>query len=318
MRAAIRAVSAAGLLLAPSAPLSAQGLSLGVGHVFEDGGWTSFHAGVGRRLLGPIALELQGRYVQGPDDDQRLYGGGLDVSLFRDGAGPFLAGGVAGGYASAGGGDFWGSWSAGGGYALPLFSLVSLSAEARWRVLDGPGVEGVELAAGISIGGGRRGPVRRGGGRRPAITDWWAAGPSSEGLTPGSLEFRRARVIEVAREAMGTRYQFGGTGEDGEGFDCSGLIQYAYGEVGVSLPRVSVDQARAGREVEKDPARLEPGDILTFSNAGGRVTHVGLYLGDGRFIHSATGGVQVSALGDDDPAGRWWWRRWVGVRRVLE
>jgi len=65
------------------------------------------------------------------------------------------------------------------------------------------------------------------------------------------------------------------------------------------------------------PAMLLPGDVLTFSNKGGPVTHVGLYVGDRRFIHSATRGVQVSTLSEDDPYGRWWYRRWVGVRRIL-
>jgi cell wall-associated NlpC family hydrolase len=68
--------------------------------------------------------------------------------------------------------------------------------------------------------------------------------------------------------------------------------------------------------VDKQLDALLPGDILTFSNNGGRVTHVGLYLGDGRFIHSASDGVQISLLSPDDVYGRWWWRRWVGARRV--
>ena len=63
---------------------------------------------------------------------------------------------------------------------------------------------------------------------------------------------------------------------------------------------------------------LRPGDLLTFSNRGGPVTHVGLYIGEGRFIHSATRGVQVSVLSADDPYGRWWYVRWVGVRRIVE
>ena len=102
------------------------------------------------------------------------------------------------------------------------------------------------------------------------------------------------------------RTQYGGTGADGGGFDCSGLIQYAYGQHGVTLPRTSAEQAREGRAVKKDPAHLLPGDLLTFSNSGGPVTHIGLYVGGGRFIHSATRGVQVSVLSDDDPYGRWW------------
>jgi cell wall-associated NlpC family hydrolase len=61
---------------------------------------------------------------------------------------------------------------------------------------------------------------------------------------------------------------------------------------------------------------LLPGDILTFAQRGTRISHVGLYLGDGRFIHSGSGGVQVSRLGPEDPDGRYWWQRWRGARRV--
>ena len=67
----------------------------------------------------------------------------------------------------------------------------------------------------------------------------------------------------------------------------------------------------------RSSATLAPGDLLTFSNRGGPVSHVGLYVGEGRFIHSASRGVQVSVLSADDPYGRWWYQRWVGVRRII-
>jgi cell wall-associated NlpC family hydrolase len=116
---------------------------------------------------------------------------------------------------------------------------------------------------------------------------------------------------------MGRPYEYGGTGEDGDGFDCSGLIQYAYAQHGIALPRRSVDQAREGWDVGRDANALLAGDILTFTNSGGPVTHVGLYIGNGQFIHSASGGVQISLLSPDDPYGRWWYQRWVGARRIL-
>jgi cell wall-associated NlpC family hydrolase len=116
---------------------------------------------------------------------------------------------------------------------------------------------------------------------------------------------------------MGKPYEYGGTGKNGEGFDCSGLIQYAYGKHGIQLPRQSRDQAKAGSKVDRELDELRPADLLTFSNRGGRVTHVGMYVGGGRFIHSATRGVQVSTLSATDPYGRWWYQRWVGVRRII-
>jgi cell wall-associated NlpC family hydrolase len=118
-------------------------------------------------------------------------------------------------------------------------------------------------------------------------------------------------------DAMGRPYEYGGTGEGGSGFDCSGLIQYAFGKHGISLPRRSVDQAREGKKIDRKLDQLKPADLLTFSNRGGPVTHVGMYVGEGRFIHSATRGVQVSTLSAGDPYGRWWYKRWIGVRRIL-
>ena len=186
---------------------------------------------------------------------------------------------------------------------------------------------GAEIAAGLTIRFGREGrgsaPPRL-GASSPAGEIRDSIGlPGSRQAPPSTTRGAGATrladsVVATASEAMGRPYRFGGTGADGTGFDCSGLIQYAYGSIGVTLPRRSVDQAREGRKVPRNPAMLLPGDVLTFSNTGGPVTHVGLYVGERRFIHSATRGVQVSILSEDDPYGRWWYRRWVGVRRILQ
>jgi NlpC/P60 family protein len=215
--------------------------------------------------------------------------------------------------------DPWGSWSVGVGYDLFPMSFMSVGAEARWRELSLGGRQGAELAGGVTIylGGGSppRTPV-------PPAGPSPAADGSTGTLIPGEQpqsppETLADSIIATASAAMGRPYEFGGTGENGEGFDCSGLIQYAYGKHGISLPRRSTDQAREGKKVDRKLALLKPGDLLTFSNRGGKVTHVGLYTGGGRFIHSATRGVQVSTLSAEDPYGRWWYRRWVGVRRIV-
>ena len=88
--------------------------------------------------------------------------------------------------------------------------------------------------------------------------------------------------------------------------------------MGVTLPRRSVDQALSGYEVPSDTSQLLPGDILAFSRQerGREVTHVGLYVGEGRFIHSSAAGVRVSLLFPEDAEGGWWWRRWIGTRRL--
>ncbi len=118
------------------------------------------------------------------------------------------------------------------------------------------------------------------------------------------------RAVEIALGSLGAPYVWGGDGSDG--FDCSGLIQYAYGQLGIRVPRVSRDQIRAGSPVEPDPEQLRPGDVLGFADApSGRARHVGLYIGDGRFIHSSTSGVRISRL---DSA--YWRARLVGARRI--
>jgi len=127
-------------------------------------------------------------------------------------------------------------------------------------------------------------------------------------------------VVASARQAMGKPYLYGGTGTGSGGFDCSGLIQYAYAQQGISLPRVSADQATQGRAVERAIDALQRGDILTFAGqpGGSKVSHVGLYLGGGRFVHSSSSkGVMESTLSGTDRNGQWWYVRWVGARRVI-
>jgi cell wall-associated NlpC family hydrolase len=125
-----------------------------------------------------------------------------------------------------------------------------------------------------------------------------------------------ADVVQTALESLGTPYLWGGSADNG--FDCSGLIQYAYGQHGIRLPRRSRDQAGAGAEVPPVIEALRPGDILLFAaQPGAGVTHVGMYVGELKFIHSSSRGVTLSRLSPDDPEGSYWLDRWVGARRVI-
>lgn len=318
-------------LLGVTAPgkLSAQSAIFELGRIFSSPGWTMYRIGFGQPLAGPLGYTLYGVHAgEGGNASGSLWGPGADLTLFRGGQpGPYLAAGVSGGLATGDGDRFWGSWSAGLGYELRPTGLISLGAEGRWRELQyARHQSGVELALRLGLEFGHGGaPVPAGPTTVP---------PARPGVTtdvtpplrttversgvPGNRVDLIASVLQTATDAMGTPYKWGGTGAQDGGFDCSGLIQYAYAQHGISLPRRSGDQATEGEKIDKRLDALLPGDILTFSNNGsGRITHVGLYLGDGRFIHSANDGVQISLLSADDVYGRWWWRRWVGARRVI-
>jgi len=319
LRAALLAASLA--LYAPA--LLAQGPGFAIGRFFTDTGRTTYRLGYSARLLGPLAAELYGTMLQGRLGIGNFWGAGVDLSLFRGGKpGWYLVGGVSGGVTSHYSHDLWSSWSAGGGYELLPFGWLSIAGEGRWRVLNPGHHDGAELSLRIGLNL-QPGPDSRKAASAPPAPGVVPDRPTTLAMAaragvPADRAATLASVVETATGAMGTPYQWGGSGADGQGFDCSGLIRYAYGHEGIELPRTSAEQARVGRAVDRSIDALVPGDILTFSSRKGSVTHVGLYVGDGRFIHSANGGVQISVLSADDIYGKWWWKRWVGVRRVIE
>src|SRR5205085_3302237 len=109
----------------------------------------------------------------------------------------------------------------------------------------------------------------------------------------------------LARRFVGVRYRWGG--ETPRGFDCSGLVMYVYGRLGVRLPRVTYGQWHAGRHVAR--ARLRPGDLVFFHHRG----HVGIYTGRGWFVHAPRTGERVHA----SPITKGWFRRhYDGAVRV--
>ncbi|MDX6550910.1 MAG: peptidoglycan DL-endopeptidase CwlO, partial [Gaiellales bacterium] len=112
------------------------------------------------------------------------------------------------------------------------------------------------------------------------------------------------RAVSLARRELGVPYVWGG--ESPAGFDCSGLVAYVYGRLGVSLPRVAASQYRAGPHIPR--SMLRPGDLVFFHGLG----HVGIYIGGGRFIHAPHTGdvVRVSSLTG------WYDETYVGATRV--
>jgi len=250
-----------------------------------------------------------------------FYGAGWELSMFRGRGtlGPYLVGGVSLGLSTdTSAHQLAALWSLGSGVEWRPVPWFALGLEGRYRLLDrGPrgfwraadgsrdGV-GIAMGASVTIPTGGRGPRRA---------------PDAPRLPPPTVPLmitgNSADVVRTALDAIGTPYQWGGTAANG--FDCSGLIQYAYAQHGIRLPRMSRDQATSGSEVPPVVAALQPGDILLFSaRPGGGVTHVGMYVGEEKFIHSSSTGVKLSRLEVHDPDGSWWLTRWVGARRVRE
>ncbi|ASR44821.1 hypothetical protein BEN78_01240 [Xanthomonas citri pv. mangiferaeindicae] len=119
-------------------------------------------------------------------------------------------------------------------------------------------------------------------------------------------------VLMRAISLVGTPYRYGGNTPEG-GFDCSGLVNYVFRDMlDVRLPRSSRElYAYQGPKIDAD--RLAPGDLVFFGS-GGSVSHVGIYVGEGRFVHAPSTGGTVRL---DHLDGSYWRRNYTGSRRVL-
>ncbi|NUO96267.1 MAG: C40 family peptidase [Gemmatimonadaceae bacterium] len=124
-----------------------------------------------------------------------------------------------------------------------------------------------------------------------------------------------ARVLQTADRYLGVPYVWGGNTPE-TGFDCSGFTKYVFAKQGIQLPRTSREQARVGQGVELDFGALQPGDLMMFAEPGEAISHVAIYVGDGRIIHasSAAGEVTYLDLGGDRAA--WYLQNLVVVRRM--
>jgi cell wall-associated NlpC family hydrolase len=121
------------------------------------------------------------------------------------------------------------------------------------------------------------------------------------------------KIVESAYSQIGARYRSGGNAP-GKGFDCSGLIQWAYQQQGIALPRLTTDQAQAGRLVAPKEG-LQPADILVFkTRQAPRGLHTGLYTGAGQFIHSPRKGERVRSESLDV---EYWKKSLVAARRLI-
>ncbi len=119
----------------------------------------------------------------------------------------------------------------------------------------------------------------------------------------------RQRILGAAERLVGTPYVLGG--ESPSGMDCSGLVQYAYRQAGIRVPRTTVEQFQAGRFQRQ----VLPGDLLFFrTDASGWISHVGIYAGGGQMIHASSGSGQVRKVSLRQP---YWRRRMAGGATFL-
>ena len=117
-----------------------------------------------------------------------------------------------------------------------------------------------------------------------------------------------ANLTHAALRFLGTPYVFGGTST--EGFDCSGYTQHVFAMLGISIPRTADAQYYAGNRIK---GGMRPGDLVFFQTYEVGPSHVGIYLGNGEFVHaSSSHGVMVSHLSDS-----YWQARYLGAKRVI-
>lgn len=128
----------------------------------------------------------------------------------------------------------------------------------------------------------------------------------------GESSSNKQSVVKMAKKMLGVKYRYGGTSPK-RGFDCSGLVQYSHKAGGISLPRTTGQQYKASKWIARK--YLQAGDLVFFKTTASRaVSHVGIYLGNNKFIHAPSSGkhVKISSMKE-----KYWRKRFTGAGRVL-
>ena len=126
---------------------------------------------------------------------------------------------------------------------------------------------------------------------------------------------QRDSIIEHTRNLLGVKYKWGGI-NPAKGLDCSGIVKYVFAKLGIELPHRAAELAKLGDPITKDTAAMQPGDLLVFGKAGKRISHVGIYIGDGKMIQASSTSHHVveTVVADYHPHGG---LQWKGVRRIV-
>jgi cell wall-associated NlpC family hydrolase len=140
-------------------------------------------------------------------------------------------------------------------------------------------------------------------------------GPKPFTAWSNSVHGFRDSLVAMARAQVGTKYVRGGQSPE-RGFDCSGLVRYVMASLHVAVPRTAAQQARYGSAVDRDTTRLRPGDLLTFGKGKRGVSHIGIYIGNGRFVHASSIAGRVIESDTARPRSPLI-KPWRGVRRVV-
>lgn len=144
------------------------------------------------------------------------------------------------------------------------------------------------------------------------IEEYYIVGPkdyAALSFDSGDNDYLRSEIVKTAKQYIGVPYRWGGESPQ-TGFDCSGLTMVVYRLNGLDLPRSSRQQWKTGRPVKR--SRLERGDLVFFATSGGqRVSHVGIYTGNGNFLHAPRRGrkIEIATL-----SNTYYKKRYLGAR----
>jgi cell wall-associated NlpC family hydrolase len=170
------------------------------------------------------------------------------------------------------------------------------------------GLGGLALGCLLLAGCGGSASIRTGGGSQ-------AYGLGEDGYAEATpLSVRSNDVLMRAIGLVGTPYRYGGNTPEA-GFDCSGLVGFVFRDAaGLVLPRSTRELIDISAP-SVDRGELLPGDLVYFNPRGGRVSHIGIYVGEGRFVHAPSRGgtVRLDALGSD-----YWSKHYVSAKRILQ